>query len=59
MIEHLDKMPEKIQLYNALGQLVIAHIEPQQHVTTLDLSSFADGVYMVTVDNQTFKVIKK
>jgi hypothetical protein len=58
-MEHLDKMPEKIQVYNTLGQLVIAHIEPQQEKTVLDLTHFADGVYMVKVDNQTFKVVKK
>jgi Secretion system C-terminal sorting domain len=58
-IEHLDKTPEKIQVYNALGQLVIAHVEPQLQKTTLDLTAFADGVYMVRVDNQPFKVVKK
>jgi Secretion system C-terminal sorting domain len=58
-IEHLDKMPETIQVYNALGQLVIAHVEPQQHITPLDLTPFAEGVYFVKVDNQTFKVVKK
>jgi hypothetical protein len=58
-IKHLDKMPEKIQVYNALGQLVIPFIEPQQQQTPLDLTLFADGVYFVKVDHQMFKVVKK
>jgi Secretion system C-terminal sorting domain len=58
-IEHLDKTPESIQVYNALGQLVIAQVEPQLQKTALDLTNFADGVYLVKVDNQTFKVVKK
>jgi hypothetical protein len=59
-IEHFDKMPEKIQVYNALGQqLVMATIEPQQQTTLLNLSALAEGIYLVKVDQQTFKVVKK
>jgi hypothetical protein len=42
-----------------LGQLVMATIEPQQQTTLLNLSALAEGIYLVKVDQQTFKVVKK
>jgi Secretion system C-terminal sorting domain len=57
-IEHLDKTPEKIQVYNALGQFM-SNIEPKQETTLLDLTPYAEGIYFVKIDNQTFKVVKK
>ncbi|MEO0043313.1 MAG: Secretion system C-terminal sorting domain [Bacteroidota bacterium] len=58
-IEHLDKTPDKILVYNSLGQIILHDIAPTGQTTPLDLSGFAKGVYHVKVDHQMYKVVKQ
>jgi hypothetical protein len=58
-IEHLDKTPDTIVVYNSLGQIIRHDIKPTGQTTPVDLSGFAKGVYHVKVDHQTYKVVKQ
>ncbi len=57
-----DKSIESIAVFNLLGQQVL-YAQPQNPTTTLDISSFQEGVYLVkiTVDGvvNTSRIVKK
>jgi hypothetical protein len=51
---------EHLAISNMQGQLLFAQSYSNQNTVTVDLSSYQNGLYMVTVNNQTtLKVLKK
>ncbi|GHT38568.1 hypothetical protein AGMMS49965_02360 [Bacteroidia bacterium] len=52
------KTGDRIEIYNLNGQLM-RHFSAQSEQTTIDISSFPTGIYILKVNNKQIKVIKR
>ncbi|MEN9612457.1 MAG: hypothetical protein RLZZ628_3271 [Bacteroidota bacterium] len=57
-IQYGNQTPNTLKVFNTIGNLVQT-LEPTAEQTVLDMSSFADGVYFINVDDKTFKILKQ
>jgi Secretion system C-terminal sorting domain len=53
-----DKNVGVIKVFDALGRLILNQNATELH-TDLDLTGVADGLYIVRIGNQSFKIVKK
>jgi hypothetical protein len=44
-----------VKVYNSLGQLVLS----AENQSSIDVSSFSNGIYLLTLENSSFKISKK
>lgn len=53
-----DVEPSNVRLYSIDGRLLLTE-QWDEATLTLDLKAYADGVYMLQVDNKTYKITKR
>ena len=51
-----DEKEHHIEIIDFLGRVIVTRLI--QSVTSIDLSEFGNGIYLVRVDNRTEKIIK-
>jgi hypothetical protein len=49
---------ENVGIYNSIGQLLFTKSISEDFVTELDFESFAEGVYLIKTQTNTYKIIK-
>lgn len=58
IIRNIDK-PVEVSVYTVSGKIVLKETAEISDERVIDLSILAGGIYMVSVERQTFKYIKR
>jgi hypothetical protein len=58
IVEHPDLTPKTIQVFNSLG-LLVREVAAGAETTTVDMTDFAKGVYLIKVERYTQRVMKQ